>query len=137
MALQLWQEVVKAAPERLVLIQQMLQIFRPVVDARVNPNMYPEYYDAFSIAPMYNTLITEMSGRQSLPAGSDAGAVDLQSAYAGVHEFWFAIREYYTGKNAESCDATEALRIQELMHAFTEEIPEEIPEEVPPVIPEP
>ena len=133
MALQLWQEVVKAAPERLVLIQQMLQLTRPLVDARVNPSMYPEYYDAFSTVPAYNALITEMSGRQVLTTDSDAGAVDLQSAYAGMHEFWYAVRDYSTGKNAESCDATEALRIQELMQAFTEEIPEE----VPPVIPTP
>ena len=130
MALQLWQEVVKAAPERLVLIQQMLQLTRPLVDARVNLNMYPEYYDAFSTVPAYNALITEMSGRQVLTTGSNA--VDLQSAYAGMHEFWYAVRDYSTGKNAESCDATEALRIQELMHAFTEEIPED-----PPAIPAP
>lgn len=133
MALQLWQEVVKAAPERLVLIQQMLQLTRPLVDARVNLNMYPEYYDAFSTVPAYNALITEMSGRQVLTTGSDAGAVDLQSAYAGMHEFWYAVRDYSTGTNAESCDATEALRIQELMHTFTEEILEE----VPPIIPTP
>lgn len=128
MALQLWQEVVKAAPDRLVLIWQMLQLTRPLVDARVNLNTYPEYYEVFSVVPAYNALITEMSGRQTLTTGSDAGAVDLQSAYAGMHEFWYAVRDYSTGTNAESCDATEALRIQELMHAFTEEIPEEIPE---------